>query len=120
MTEVKLQKVDPPAAVIDAFRDVQAARADQERLRNEAEAYANTVVPKARGDAEKLIQEASAYREQTVAQAQGESQRFLSIYNEYKDAKGVTRERMFLETMERVLGGMNKVLMGQGAGGAVP
>ncbi len=120
VTEVKLQKVDPPAAVIDAFRDVQAARADQERLRNEAEAYANTVVPKARGDAEKLIQEASAYREQTVAQAQGESQRFLSIYNEYKDAKDVTRERMFLETMERVLGGMNKVLMGQGAGGAVP
>ncbi len=120
VTEVKLQKVDPPAAVIEAFRDVQAARADQERFRNEAEAYANTVVPKARGDAEKLIQSASAYREQTVAQAQGESQRFLSIYNEYKDAKDVTRERMFLETMERVLGGMNKVLMGEGGGGVVP
>ena len=120
VTEVKLQKVDPPSAVIDAFRDVQAARADQERLRNEAEAYANTVVPKARGEAEQLIQAASAYREQTVAQAQGESQRFLSSYNEYKDAKDVTRERMFLETMERVLGDMNKVLMDQGAGGAVP
>lgn len=120
VTEVKLAKVDPPAAVIDAFRDVQAARADQERLRNEAEAYANTVVPQARGESEVLIQAASAYREQTVAQAQGESQRFLSIYNEYKDAKDVTRQRMFLETMERVLGSMNKVLMDGGASGAVP
>lgn len=120
VTEVKLQKVDPPAAVIDSFRDVQAARADQERLRNEAESYANTVVPKARGEAEQLIQAASAYREQTVAQAQGESQRFLSIYNEYKVAKDVTRERMFLETMETVLGDMNKVLMDKDGSGAVP
>jgi len=120
VTEVKLAKVDPPAAVIDAFRDVQAARADQERLRNEAESYANTVVPQARGESEKLIQAASAYREQTVAQAQGESQRFLSIYNEYKEAKSVTRERMYLETMERVLGGMNKVLMDQNGNGAIP
>ncbi len=120
ITEVKLAKVDPPAAVIDAFRDVQAARADQERLRNEAEAYANTVVPQARGESEVLIQAASAYREQTVAQAQGESERFLSIYNEYKEAKDVTRQRMFLETMERVFGGMNKILMDQGANGAVP
>lgn len=120
VTEVKLQKVDPPAAVIDAFRDVQAARADQERLRNQAEAYANTVVPQARGDAEKLIQEASAYREQTVAQAQGQADRFLAIYEEYRSAKGLTRQRMFLETMERVLGGMNKVLLDQEAGGVVP
>jgi len=120
VTEVKLAKVDPPSAVIDSFRDVQAARADQERLRNEAEAYANTVVPQARGESEVLIQAASAYREQTVAQAQGESQRFLSIYNEYRQAKDVTRQRMFLETMERVLGSMNKVLMDGGAGGAIP
>ncbi len=120
ITEVKLAKVDPPSAVIDSFRDVQAARADQERLRNEAEAYANTVVPQARGESEVLIQAASAYREQTVAQAEGESQRFLSIYNEYRQAKDVTRQRMFLETMERVLGSMNKVLMDGGAGGAVP
>lgn len=120
ITEVKLAKVDPPAQVIEAFRDVQAARADQERFRNQAETYANQKVPEARGQAEKLIQAASAYREQTVAQAQGESQRFLSIYNEYKDAKDVTRERMFLETMERVLGDMNKVLMDQNGSGAVP
>ncbi len=120
ITEVKLAKVDPPAQVIEAFRDVQAARADQERFRNQAETYANQKVPEARGQAEQLIQAASAYREQTVAQAQGESQRFLSIYNEYKNAKDVTRERMFLETMERVLGDMNKVLMNQGGSGAVP
>ncbi|MEQ9519129.1 MAG: FtsH protease activity modulator HflK, partial [Parvibaculum sp.] len=120
ITEVKLAKVDPPAQVIESFRDVQAARADQERFRNEAETYANQKVPEARGQAEQLIQGASAYREQTVAQAQGESLRFLSIYNEYKNAKDVTRERMYLETMERVLGDMSKVLMDQNGSGAVP
>lgn len=117
ITEVKLQGVDPPTAVIDAFRDVQAARADQERLRNEAEAYANTVIPKARGEAEQTIQAASAYREQTIAEAQGQANRFLAIYNEYKDARDVTRKRMFLETMERVFGDMDKVVIDESAGG---
>jgi membrane protease subunit HflK len=110
ITEVKLQKVDPPSQVIDAFRDVQAARADQERLRNEAQSYANTVVPKARGEAAKITQAAEAYREQTVAEAQGEAQRFISIYDQYRNAKEVTRKRMYLETMQDVLGNTNKVV----------
>mgnify|MGYP001249564785 CR=1 FL=1 len=123
ITEVKLQNVDPPTQVIDAFRDVQAARADQERLRNEAEAYANTVIPKARGEAEKINQAASAYREQTIAEAQGQASRFLAVYNEYKNAKNVTRKRMFLETMERVFGSMDKIIIdksAEGSQGVVP
>lgn len=122
ITEVKLQKVDPPAAVIDAFRDVQAARADQERLQNEAGTYANTVVPKARGAAAQITQAAEAYREQIVAEAQGEAKRFVSIYNEYKKAKDVTRRRIYIETMEDVLGGMNKVLVdpSQASRGVLP
>ncbi|HUD51254.1 FtsH protease activity modulator HflK [Parvibaculum sp.] len=111
ITEVKLQKVDPPAAVIDAFRDVQAARADQERLQYEANTYANTVVPKARGAASQITQSADAYRQQIVAEAEGEAKRFLLIYNEYKKAKDVTRRRIYIETMEDVLGGINKVIV---------
>ncbi len=117
VTEVQLKNVDPPAAVIDAFRDVQAARTDQERLQNEATTYANTVVPKARGQAAQITQAAEAYREQIVAEAQGETKRFLLIYNEYKKAKDVTRRRMYLETMEDVIGGINKVLVDPGEGG---
>ncbi|MEX0838259.1 MAG: FtsH protease activity modulator HflK [Parvibaculum sp.] len=122
ITEVRLQKVDPPAQVLDAFRDVQAARADQERLRNQAETYANTVVPRARGDAAQITQAAEAYREQIVAEAQGEAARFISIYEEYRKATDVTRRRIYLETMEEVLGGMNKVLMDgvQGGQGVLP
>jgi membrane protease subunit HflK len=117
VTQVQLQKADPPAAVIDAFRDVQAARADQERLRNEAQAYANDVIPRARGQAEQVRLEAEAYREQVVADAQGEVSRFLAIYNEYAQAKAVVRERMYLETMEQVLQGMNKIVIDKDAGG---
>lgn len=117
ITEVKLQKVDPPAQVLDAFRDVQAARADQERLRNEAETYANTVVPRARGEAAKITQAAEAYREQVVAEAEGDAKRFLSIYNEYKKAEAVTRRRIYLETMQDVFGDLNKIVVSNGAGG---
>ncbi|MBO6635641.1 FtsH protease activity modulator HflK [Parvibaculum sp.] len=117
ITEVKLQKVDPPAQVLDAFRDVQAARADQERLRNQAETYANTIIPRARGEAEKIKQAAEAYREQIVAEAEGEAQRFVSIYNEYRKAEDVTRRRIYIETMQDVLGGTNKVIMNDGKGG---
>ena len=85
--EVKMQKVDPPSAVIDAFRDVQAARADMERSKNEAEAYANDVIPRARGEAAKILQAAEAYKKEVVAKAEGEASRFLSIYNEYAKAK---------------------------------
>ncbi|MEC8094969.1 MAG: FtsH protease activity modulator HflK, partial [Pseudomonadota bacterium] len=118
ITQVKMQKVDPPVAVIDAFRDVQAARADQERARNEANSYANRVVPEAQGEAVRIRREAEAYRAQTVAEADGEATRFASIYDEYRNARGVTRQRMFLETLERVLGNTNKVIIDQEGGGS--
>ena len=111
ITEVKLQKVDPPTAVIDAFRDVQRARADMERLRNEAEAYANDIIPRARGEAEKMRQEAEAYREEVVRQAEGDAERFLSVYREYARAKEVTTRRIYLETMERIFNGAQKVII---------
>ena len=115
--QVQMQKVDPPAQVIDAFRDVQAARSDLERAQNEAQTYANRVVPEARGKAAQILQAAEAYREQTVAEATGQTARFLKIYDEYKKAPQVTRERMYLETMERVFGGTDKIIIdGQGPG----
>jgi membrane protease subunit HflK len=119
ITQVQLQKVDPPSQVIDAFRDVQAARADAERAQNEAQSYANKVVPEARGRAAQILQGAEAYREQTVAEAKGATSRFLQVYDEYKKAPDVTRQRMYLETMERLFGGTDKVIMDSGAG-AVP
>jgi modulator of FtsH protease HflK len=122
--QVQLQKVDPPAQVIDAFRDVQAARADQVRLQNEAGSYASRIVPEARGDAERILQGAQAYKEQTVAEATGQAARFLKVYDEYKKAPEVTRKRMYLETMERVLGGTDKIIIdtkrGQGAAPLLP
>src|SRR6516225_6040608 len=117
--QVQLQKVDPPTQVIDAFRDVQAARADKERLQNEAGTYANKIVPEARGDAERILQAARAYKEQTVAEATGQSARFLQIYEEYKKAPEVTRKRMYLETMERVLGGTDKIILDRKDGQSV-
>jgi membrane protease subunit HflK len=122
--QVQLQKVDPPAQVIDAFRDVQAARADLERLQNEAQTYANRVVPDARGRASQIQQVAEGYREQAIAEAKGQSARFLKVYDEYKKAPDVTRQRIYLETMERILGGAEKLVYdgGTGAGsqGVVP
>jgi modulator of FtsH protease HflK len=115
--QVQLQKVDPPAQVIDAFRDVQAALSDRDRLQNEAETYANRVVPEAKGRAARIIQDAEAYRAQTVADAKGRSSRFLQIYDQYKKAPDVTRERLYLETMERVLGGADKTIIDTGAPG---
>ena len=121
ITQVQTQQADPPSQVIDAFRDVQAARADRERAKNEAEGYANDVIPRARGEAEKILQEAEAYKKQVVAAAEGEASRFLAIYNEYKNAKQVTQERMYLETMEKVLADIDKVIIDKNAGsGVVP
>jgi membrane protease subunit HflK len=117
VTQVQLLRVDPPQQVIEAFRDVQTARADQERLINEAQAYADSQVPIARGDAEKIKQEAQGYRERVVAEAKGQTSRFIKVYDEYKKAPDVTRQRMFLETMERVLGDMDKVIIDQKGGG---
>jgi membrane protease subunit HflK len=121
VTQVQLQKVDPPSQVIDSFRDVQAARADLERAQNEAQTYANRVVPEARGRASQVIQSAEAYREQTVQEAKGQTSRFLQVYEEYKKAPDVTRQRMYLETMERLFGGTEKIIIDSGAGqGVVP
>ena len=120
ITQVQTQKADPPDQVIDAFRDVQAARADMERSKNEAEAYANDVIPRARGDAAKILQEAEAYKKQVVAAAEGEASRFIAIYSEYAKAKQVTQERMYLETMEKVLADIDKVIIDRKAGGVVP
>ena len=122
ITQVNLQKVDPPADVISAFRDVQAARADQDRARNEAQTYANRVIPEARGEAQRILQAAQGYREQSVAEAKGRTERFLKVYEEYQKAPDVTRRRMYLETLERVLGGMDKIIIDEKAGatGVVP
>ena len=119
--QVQLQSVDPPAEVIASFRDVTAAQQDQSRLRNEAETYANKAVPDARGRAAAIVQTAEGYREQTVAEAKGQASRFDQVYAQYKNAPGVTRERMYLETMEKVLGNADKVIVDDPSGhGVVP
>ena len=121
ITQVQTQKADPPDQVIDAFRDVQAARADMERSKNEAEAYANDVIPRARGEAAKILQAAEAYKKEVVAKAEGEASRFLAIFAEYKKAKKVTQERMYLETMEKVLADIDKIIIDKNSGsGVVP
>src|SRR5438270_12296872 len=123
VTQVQLQKVDPPTQVIDSFRDVQAARADLERTQNEAQTYANRVVPEARGRAAQILQAADAYKSQTVVEATGQTSRFGKIYDEYKKAPEVTRKRMYLETMERVMAGTDKIILdsnGQSGSGVVP
>jgi membrane protease subunit HflK len=115
--QVQMQKVDPPQQVIDSFRDVQAARADLERLQNEAQTYANRVIPDARGRAAQILQQAQGYKEQAVAEARGQASRFLSVLDEYKKAPDVTRQRIYFETMEHVFGGADKVVVDQGAAG---
>src|SRR5437588_3965514 len=110
IAQVQMQKVDPPAQVIEAFRDVQAARANLEQLQNEAQTYANKVVPDARGRAAQILQVAEGYKEQAIAEAKGQSARFLKVYDEYKKAPDVTRQRIYLETMERILGGSEKLV----------
>jgi membrane protease subunit HflK len=118
--QVQLQSVDPPEQVIAAFRDVTAAQQDQDRLRNEAQAYANRVVPEARGKAAAIVQEAEGYRLQTVAEATGQASRFDQVYEQYKKAPDVTRERIYLETMEHVFGGTDKIIVDSESQGVVP
>jgi len=123
VTQLQLLKVDPPGPVIDAFRDVQRALADRERLRNEAEAYRNDVVPKARGAAAAVKQEAEAYRQEIIARAQGDADRFISVYRAFNAAQDVTLQRLYLETMEEVLKNSNKVIIdksAQGQSGVLP
>ena len=113
---VNLQVAQPPREVIDAFRAVQAAQQERDRLEKEADAYANQVTAGARGEAARLLEAAEGYRAEAVNSAQGEAARFISVYNEYVKSPEVTRRRLYLETMERVLGGMNKVIL-DGVGG---
>jgi membrane protease subunit HflK len=119
VVQVQLQKVDPPAQVIDAFRDVQAARADQERLQNEAQTYANRVVPEARGEAQRILQDAQGYRDQVIAEAKGEADRFEKVLKEYKKAPEITRKRIFIDTMQDVLSNTDKIILDE-KGGVVP
>jgi modulator of FtsH protease HflK len=121
VTQVQMAKVDPPQSVIDSQRDVQVARADAEKAQNEAQRYANSIVPEARGKAAKIQQDSEAYREQTVAEAKGQAARFSKVYEEYKKAPEVTRQRIYYETMEKLFSGTEKIIIDSGAStGAVP
>jgi membrane protease subunit HflK len=117
IAEVKMQRVDPPQPVIDAFNDVQRAKQDRERQQNEAQTYRNDIVPKAKGEAQRIIQEATGYREQQIKEAEGEAKRFLSVYEAYKKGKQVTIKRLYLERMQEVLRVADKVIIDKGEGG---
>ncbi len=117
--DVQIGKSDPPQPVIEAFNDVNKAEQDAEANINGATRFANQVVPEARGEAQQILQQAEGYREKVIADANGQAARFTSIYEEYRLAPQVTRERMYLETMERVLGGAEKTILDSDSG-AVP
>ena len=117
ISQVQMQKVDPPAEVIDSFRDVQAAKIDFETAQNNAQSFANKVVPEARGDAQRIRQEAEAYREKIEAEAIGQADRFTKVYEAYKLAPDVTRKRIYLDTMQRVFSNMDKIIIDQKGGG---
>lgn len=116
---VELQKVNPPEQVIDAYKDVQAARADAEKLQNEATGYANNIVPRARGESARIMQEAEGYKEAKVADATGRSQRFNEQLREYKLAQNITERRMYLEAMEDVLKSSTLFILGGESGQSV-
>lgn len=118
VVRVNLDRADPPQEVIDAFREVQAAQQERDRLEKEADAYANRVLAEARGQAAALVEEAEGYRAQAVNTAEGEASRFNAIYEEYVKAPEVTRRRMYLETMEKVLGGLDKIILDEGGEGS--
>ena len=123
IVRLNLDKADPPREVIDAFREVQAAEQERDRLERQADAYANRRLAGARGEAAQMLEEAEGYRAQVVNEAQGEASRFLAVLTEYQSAPEVTRKRLYLETMEKVLGDVDKVILddtgtgsGQGSG----
>ena len=118
IVRVKLQKADPPKQVVDAFNEVQRAKADLERFKNEAEAYRNEVLPKAKGEAAQMLQDAEAYKAAVVNRAKGDADRYLSVYNAYQSGKDVTIKRMYLETMENVLKNADKVILDPSSKGA--
>lgn len=114
---VQLLRADPPQEVINAFRDVQTAKADKESKINEAESYNNDITPKARGEAETIIQKAEAYKKAVVSKAEGEAERFDRIYQEYRLSKEITKKRIYIETMEEVMKENDKILIDKNAGG---
>lgn len=117
ITGLALEGVEPPAPVLDAFEDVQRAKQDQQKSINDAESYSNQKLRNAEGDAAQIVEDAKGYKAQIVAEAKGEAQRFESVYTEYSKAKDVTRERLFLETMENVIGKSNRIIMDPNKGG---
>ena len=120
ITQVQLQKVDPPAAVIESFRDVQRANTDAERVRNEAESYRNDIVPRARGDAARLVAEAEGAKAASVAEATGQAQRFLSVYKAYAQAKDVTIKRLYIDTMQDIMSKTPSIVLDDQLKGLVP
>lgn len=117
IVRVNFDKADPPPEVIDSFRDVQAAAQDRDTSEKQAEAYANKALAQARGEAAAVLQEAEGYAARTVNEAEGEAQRFIAVYDAYANAKDVTRKRLYIETMERVLGDVDKIIVGEGIAG---
>ena len=117
---VEISVADPPQNVIEFFQDVQKADLDKETYKNEAEAYARKIIPEAEGRAARIVQQAEAYKAETIAKAEGDAARFLSVYNEYVRAKDVTKKRLYLEAMEEILNGMDKIILDQRNGGTVP
>ncbi len=120
ITQVQLQRVDPPAAVIDSFRDVQRANTDAERVRNEAESYRNDIIPRARGDAARLTAEAEGSKQAIISEANGQAQRFLSVYQAYVNAKDVTLKRLYIETMQEILSKTPSIVVDDKLQGIVP
>ena len=117
---MQLLKVDPPPEVIDSFRDVQRAGTDADRARNNAEGYRNDIVPRARGDAARLVAEGEAARASDIAAATGNAQRFLSVLAAYRLARSITLDRLYLDTMQKVLGEAHTIVLGSGADRLLP
>jgi membrane protease subunit HflK len=117
IVRLNFDKADPPAEVIDAFRDVQAAEQERDTLEKQADAYANKALASARGESAQLLQEAEAYRAKVINEATGQASRFESIYQEYVKSKDVTRKRLYLDTMEKMLGKVDKVILDNNANG---
>jgi modulator of FtsH protease HflK len=122
INNIQLLKVDPPTQVIDAFNDVQRARAEAERMENEAQAYRNDIIPRARGEAQKTLEDARAYKQETIERAKGDANRFNAVYAAYAKSKNVTTERMYLETVEEVLRNATTIVLDneKGAGALLP
>lgn len=119
INSVQLLSVNPPSQVVDAFDDVQRARTDMERLKNEAQTYQNDIVPRARGEAAKLLADAEGYKQSVISKAEGEAGRFLSVYNAYAQSKDVTEKRIYIDTMEQVLRQSRKVILSDEKAAAV-